>query len=381
MSSLEELEKLPEIDFTGGLTLEVLQQEMIKAYQKEYEEYYGEKAEIEKGNKMRLLILATATVLMQQSIRMDNIGKMNLLKYSYGDFLDNVAIGSNVVREKEKCAAVEVQFRLEKARDMDTVIPKGTRVTGGKMYFETQEEESIQAGETSIILTLVCTEKGTQGNGLKAGEIATLADPVAYVTASNISESYGGADVETDNNVKERCMLSGSQYCTTGTEPAYEYFCKKEITDIKDIKIYVESPGVVAITYIKDKGILPTQEETNRLTEYLNDKRRKVLTDTVKVVIPEKVEYEIALTYYIRKSDRQKEETIKESVMSAINAYKTWQATGLGRDITTDALQAAIWNAGAKRVVITAPAYTVLDNSKVALCIAENITYGGLEDD
>lgn len=54
----------------------------------------------------------------------------------------------------------------------------------------------------------------------------------------------------------------------------------------------------------------------------------------------------------------------------------------LGRDINPSKLTAMVIAAGAKRVVVSAPAYTKVAATSVAnLSAAASVTYGGLEDD
>ena len=65
----------------------------------------------------------------------------------------------------------------------------------------------------------------------------------------------------------------------------------------------------------------------------------------------------------------------------AVADYILWQKSKIGRDINPDELIQRIKAAGAKRVVIASPGYTVINNESVAVCQSQTITYGGLEDD
>jgi phage-related baseplate assembly protein len=72
---------------------------------------------------------------------------------------------------------------------------------------------------------------------------------------------------------------------------------------------------------------------------------------------------------------------IKTAVETAVEEYKTWQSGAIGRDINPNELVSRIMQAGAKRVVVTAPASTVIPSTSVGVCAATNLTYGGLEND
>lgn len=53
----------------------------------------------------------------------------------------------------------------------------------------------------------------------------------------------------------------------------------------------------------------------------------------------------------------------------------------MGRDINPTELTARIRNAGAKRVSVTAPVFTAVEEGKLPKAGTVTVTYGGLEDD
>ena len=129
---------------------------------------------------------------------------MGLLKYSSGEYLDNLGALKGVTRKEAVPAQVTLQFTLAEHISQTAVIPKGTRVKGIDLYFETAEEGRIQPGELTADVTAVCQTAGTDGNGLKAGEIAALVDPLPYtLSVTNTGASLGGADRETDEELAE----------------------------------------------------------------------------------------------------------------------------------------------------------------------------------
>ena len=68
-------------------------------------------------------------------------------------------------------------------------------------------------------------------------------------------------------------------------------------------------------------------------------------------------------------------------MVSAINDYINWQKSEIGRDINPDVLRQKILNAGAKRVDIISPAFTIIDEDSVASLTTQSVIYGGLEND
>ena len=78
---------------------------------------------------------------------------------------------------------------------------------------------------------------------------------------------------------------------------------------------------------------------------------------------------------------------ITAAVNEAIDEYKLWQAGRLGRDINPSKLIQMIVEAGAKRVVVTAPTYVHLGDGSdgsapdLAKVGTVTVTNGGYEDE
>lgn len=380
---LEAINNLTDINFIEDISLEGLQNLLITAYQNKYEEITGKRVRLQKADPNRIILLATAQVIYQGFENLDKAGKMNFLKYSYGGFLRQLGAFKGVAEIAPKKALVNVKWSLETARSAATGIKKGSRVTADfETYFETTEYNEIPAGETQIILTMTCTETGTKGNGFAPGEINQMVDPMPFIAAVvNVDTSEGGTDKESDDSLRERIYLSPSRYSVAGPDDAYIYHAKSYDANIGDVLPTNPSPGVVRICFIMKDGSLPGTAEIAGLQEHLQQRGKRPLTDKVVCTAPDIVNYTIAGTYYINESDRDKAVSIQEKAAAAIEEYKTWQCSKIGRDINPDELRKALVNAGVKRVEIASPAFTILGESEVARCTKTALAYGGLEDD
>lgn len=95
---------------------------------------------------------------------------MNLLKYAKDDYLDNLAAFWDVQRIPAKPAQTTLRVELSTVREQATVIPAGTRVSPQKnLFFATDEELIIPAGETSATVVASCTDVGIIGNDYAIG--------------------------------------------------------------------------------------------------------------------------------------------------------------------------------------------------------------------
>ena len=224
---------------------------------------------------------------------------------------------------------------------------------------------------------------GSRGNQYDIGDIKTIVDPVPYIDRGwNTTKPENGFDQEEDDpSYRERIYIAPASYSTAGTEDSYEYFIRKYNPDITDIRITVPEDCVVRIRYLLRGGVVPGEESMNGLLEYLSAKERKVLCDKLEVVAPEQVSYKLNLKYYINQSDKNRSDVIQKQVDLAIEEYILWQRNRMGRDINPDMLRNKIIGAGAKRVEVVSPEFTVIDSDSVAVVIAKQVSYGGLEND
>ena len=113
----------------------------------------------------------------------------------------------------------------------------------------------------------------------------------------------------------------------------------------------------------------------------LEDRSERPLTDKIVVKAPGTKAYNVDLTYYISSSEKASVAAIQENVNAAVEIYNLWQTEKIGRDINPSYLTQQIMEAGAKRVSITAPVFTVLNNDVLATTGTVSVKYGGLEDD
>ena len=282
--AIEQIEKLPDVSFIDDdINLEGIQKQMVQDYKDKYHEETEEDVTLERGEPISLILYACSVQIYQMYMFVDRAGKQNLLKYAYGEFLDNLAALKGIERTAAKPATVTIRFTLSEAQPGATAIPAGTRVTDGTVYFATDEYAEIKAGETTVDVACTSIETGEALNGITEGSIQTLVDPIPYVeSVTNTTETDGGADQESDESLKYRIYIAPSRYSTAGTEEAYIYWVKTYNSTIADVKVSSDNPGEVDIVFLMDDGI-PSQEMITGLTKYITDPNIRPLTDKVVV--------------------------------------------------------------------------------------------------
>lgn len=382
-TSLKGIIDYPEISFIKNYTMEKLADDMVSWFKEKYKELTGKDIVLGKADERRIILLAGAYFIYQGYMYMDDAGKMGLLKYSRGKYLENLGAIKHIHRKPAAGSTATVKFSMKSKRTSAIGIPKGTRVTAGdNVYFATDEYSEIPAGSLSVDVPATCTSVGQMTNNYDIGDLNTLVDIIAFIDeAKNITKPEGGADIESDDSLRQRIYIAPAAYSSAGSADSYEYFVRQFHTGVSSVRITSPSPRVVRVRYLLENGAIPESESIARLKEYLSSPSIKPLTDSIEVLAPVKKTYSINITYYVNSSDQSRAANIQLKVVAAINDYIDWQKSEIGRDINPDVLRQKILNAGAKRVDMASPVFTVVDEDSVASLKSQSVTYGGLEND
>ena len=296
---------------------------------------------------------------------MNFIGKMNLLQYSKGKYLD--ALG----------ALIDVSKIFDERR----IIEKGHKVAKDNLYFESTETTILEPGRRTVVGKVKCLVPGLIGNDIEVGEINAIVDDIPYLlSVSNITKTSGGADREEDDSYRNRIRLRPRAFSVAGPHGAYQYYTLTSHQDIKDSYIYTPSatPGIVKIIPLLKNGELPSQEILEKIKEKLADDVRP-LTDKIEIEKPKIQSYNIDIKYWTKKGDNPI--LVKKEVEAAFSEYIYWQKEKLGRDINPNKLTQLLILAGAKRVEITSPIFQKIEKDTVAKELTKSIKYIGEEDE
>ena len=338
---------------------------------------------LERADPVMLLLKSNLLAIMQLRELIDYAAKQNLLAYSSGNFLEHLGALVGVSRLPATAAVTTVELQLSAARNVNTIIKAGTRITAGDgVNFLLDNNVIFAPGETSKTEKASCAQVGTVGNGYAVGELHIIVDPQPYLASIiNISVSEGGADIESDDKLRARIQEVPESFSNAGSIGAYKYFTQQVSSNISDVLVRSEFPGQVAVYVLMEGGELPGTEMLDKIQAALNDEKVRPLTDLVEVKLPEEVFFDLSMTYYIARSQATNAPTIMSNVEKAAQNFITWQAAALGRDIIPDELVKLARNAGAKRLEIASPAFQVIPENAVARCNNFSISFGGIEND
>lgn len=379
------LDNLPDISYIDNMTLEKVTNLLLEEYKKNLKEITGKEPAIERSDPYRLLINSQSVLNMQMLLFIDHCGKMNSLKYAYGDFLDHLGAFKNRPRKEAQKATVAVRFSLGAERQFAEPVPAGLMVTADQdVFFETAEYAEIPPGERSVTVTCVCTVPGEAGNGYSVGEIRTLATPSGFIAdVANTTRSSGGSDEEGDDEYREGIYNAPNKYSTVGPDDAWIAIVKDFDPNVEDVKpTTVPGSGTNTIRVLMKHGRLPGEGELANIKKYLMRPDIRTFGIQVEVCPPAIVQYGTSLTFYIAESNKERVANICDEVHLAVAKYIEWQGSKIGRDLNPDELLAMIKGAGAKRAVISSPAFTPVPENSVAVFDGNmHVEFGGVESD
>lgn len=336
------------------------------------------------GDPVRLFLESLAYVLSVQNNLLDTAGKQNLLAFASGAHLDHLGALMATARLPRGSARCPLRFELSEPLEFAVLIPQGTRVgtQDRRLTFATDAAATIPAGDTAVDVTATATTPGAAGNGLLAGQVSLLVDPVAYVArVGNTAMTMGGSDVETDDRYRERIHLAPESFTCAGPEGSYRYHALRVSPDIAEVAVWSPRPGHVDVRPVMTGGELPDDATLDAVRAALSAEDVRPLTDTVTVAAPELVPYVIRGGWYLRKTDSALAGNITAAVNSAVEQYRLWQRSAPGRDINPTKLIALAERAGAKRVVLEEPAFTALKGWQLARESDVAFRFLGVEDD
>lgn len=367
--------KYPDIDF-----VETDAQEIVSTMIQMYEELT--KKTLYPASPERLFISWCASVIIQQRVLINETAKKNVPRYADGEYLDSLA---ELFRDIERLPASKAKatFRcyISEPQQQSVFIPAGTRVTAdGDIMFTLDRVMEIPAGSTYADAEGTCQTEGEDGNGFEAGQIKQIVDVYDYFQKiENITASSGGAEQESDEAFYERMRESMESFSTAGPVNSYIYHAKSVSAAVQDVVATSPTPGAVDVRVLLKSGTDGAEAVMDDIEKALNADNIRPLTDYVTVAAPETDDFEIDVTYYIPQEQQANALIIDADARAAVQSYIEWQTGKMGRDINPSQLTARLMETGVKRVEVTKPEFSIVEQTHIAKLTSSAIKNGGIE--
>lgn len=367
------------------------EESLISTMTAAYEKITGQT--VKPSSPEKLFIQWVAYILLLERAHTNAAGNSNLPSRAEADDLDELGETIfNFPRPAAKASTITMRFNIQEAQTFSILIPQGTRVTENTqtIYWTTDADAYITAGQTSVDVDCTCSTSGTGGNGYSIGQINNLVDVFDYYSScQNITASAGGTDAPTDDEYYELMVESINSWSDAGARGGYEYFAKQVSSEIGDVIVKSPDPGYVKIYVLMEDGSFASEEVQKAVREACNADDVRPLTDHVSVETGSSVPFNVNFTYYIPSDSSKSAVQMAADVNAAVQEYVTWQCGKFGRDINPDKLRDLVLACGIKRLEVREPEFAVINNAlaedhsvpEVPKIGTITITSGGYEDE
>lgn len=355
--------------------------EAIKAAVKaDYEQMTGRT--LYPGQVEQLLINAFAYREYLLRSQINDAARMNLVEFSRAPFLDHLGLLVGVRRLTASAAVCTLKFTFTPGHGALTV-PAGIRVQSidGQVVFITNSSVSIAAGDDEALVNAACAADGVSGNGYEPGKVSVILDPQPYLqSAENINLTVGGADAESDDDLRTRIRLAPETFSNAGSRGAYEYFARSANPAIADVSITSPEPGVVNIYPLLTGGEIPNQAVLDDVEAVCSGEKVRPLTDTVNVLAPGEITFEIDVELTLLTGTIDSE--IVDTVTKKLEEYALTRRNKIGLDVVVESIIRKSMQQGVYSVTVNQPAATIVVlPDEVAKCTGVNVTVGGYSDE
>lgn len=306
-----------------------------------------------------------------------DIAEQNLVAKARAPMIDYLGQLVGVFRLPAVPAVATLRFSVDEAPAANILIPAGTRVSAtDSVIFATDSDVLLLAGALSVQVHATCTEAGISGNGWQPAQISNLLDDIdgADFQVVAISPSFGGAEAESDDHLRERIILAPESFSNAGSKGAYRFHAMSAHQDIVDVAVTRPQPGTVKLTPLMSYG-LPDHTILDAVDGICSDEKIRPLTDTVITSLPDEVGYAINATLVVYAS--QDEKAVIQHATKAITEWEKLQSSRLGRDIIPSQISAALSVPGIYKVTLDSLTEQILDETQWAHCTAIRLTPGG----
>lgn len=353
---------------------------IIKEWIEKYEQKSGKILQPAQIERLIIDLGAYRETILRNKIQ--EIAKQNLLSYAPIDVLEHIGEPLGVKKLLKKCAQTTLKFSVEEALEFDYLIPAGTQVeTRDSLYiFKTLKDGILKANTTSVEISAESEIAGIGTNNYIIGSINNLITPLKYVsTVENTVVSYGGADDEEEESLRERIRQAPEKFSNAGSYGAYRYHTFTAHQSIIDVEVLSPSPGVVNIYPLTEDGIT-SNEVLSIVAKYYEKDGIRPLTDYVEIIAPEKIDFEIkAKIVLYQDADIA---SVQNTVDAKLKEYKIQLSQKLGKNVVNSQIRTILNSIyGVYDVLELTPQNIDVKKNQWANLKSFNVSIGGYADE
>jgi len=189
-----------------------------------------------------------------------------------GSGLDSVALMFGIKRLQGSYPYASFTFAIENPKSVDTVVP--SLLLGGDSANANIDSFTLPAN-TSTIEVVAVLDMYIESTSIKTEELLTTLPYLAELTQT--SNYANGAELESDEALRERIKLSFAEFSTAGPEKAYIKKVLEADSRIKDVYVWEDNYGVQVTVYATEYDAVLI----DRVQTALNVESERPLTDRI----------------------------------------------------------------------------------------------------
>lgn len=298
------------------------------------------------GDEKEILLRSVLADIVQVFAGVDNALRMQTIRYAVGEYLDVLGELRGCERIEASPATATVTITTYATGKTDMLKAGTTMTADGEHFYALVEDFPMTGYQRTDTVQVRAVQVGSAGNGLLTGTQMQLAVSNSSVESIFVAtDAAGGNEKEEDDTYRERIREVGFASVTTGPEQKYEAAAKavsSEILDANAVNLGAGNVGVYVIL-ASDTG---AEAILKAIEEKLSALNMRPLTDHVSVHQATDVAYALKVQY---RADGSNATSAK--IAQAAKEYQEWQDGAIGRAFNPDRFMAAIYQAGATRVI------------------------------
>lgn len=356
--------------------------EIIKADTRAlYEQISGRPLNPADTENLILNVLIYRETLIRQKAQDASV--INLVRFSRAPILDYIGELVGAVRLAATRATTVMEITLVNGHTGVTV-PAGTRIgsTDGLGVFALDEDINVPVGIYVVNGNASCTVEGAKGNGFGVGAVNKVQDPQPYIVSiTNLLNTAGGSEQETDELFKSRIKLAPSQFTTAGSNQSYKFHALSATPVIIDVG--VNSPintGIVNLYPLMNDGSVTPIQVLDLVEAACSGERVRPLSDLVQVFPPTAIPYSLVIDVTIYPDAIGAD--VQQAIEDAVDAFTLEKRQKLGLDIIESQLKKRCQFDDKKVYKIDLPAFVdiVVGYNEYAVCINRTVNIVGVNN-
>lgn len=291
--------------------------EILARMQEKYRELAGGEADDASDIGIRLKVLAGEAARLAQ--RLENLEKQAFPQTADGEALTLQAQQRGIERKEAVKASGSLRFGRDAPLWYDSPIPAGTvcAAPGGEIRFVTTEDAVLKTGSYEVDVPACAETGGRSGNAFAESITVLVTPPEGILTVVNPLPFTGGMDAESDEELRQRLLLS-YRNIPNGTNAAFYREQALKVPEIRSVSVIPCENGLGTVgIYCAASGSAPSEEVLDALAATLDELRE--ITVQVSVQPCELVEVDLFVT--VTTGDGYTAQQVKESCEEALRSY------------------------------------------------------------